>query len=33
MVNCSLEELLAIMFCIMLEEDVAGILGNERLEP
>ena len=33
MVNCSLEEFLAIICCIMLEENVAGILGNERIEP
>lgn len=33
MVSCSSEEFLDIMFCIMLEESVAGILGNERIEP
>lgn len=32
MVNCSLEEFLAIMFYVMLEENIAGILENERIE-
>lgn len=33
MINCSLEEFLAIMFCIILEENILGILGNERIVP
>lgn len=33
MINCSLEESLAIMFCIILEENILGILGNERIVP
>lgn len=33
MINCSLEEFLAIMFCIILEENILGILRNERIVP
>lgn len=32
-VNCSLEEFLAVAFCIVLKEKTLGILGNERMEP
>lgn len=33
MINCNLEGFLAIMFCIILEENILGILGNERVVP
>lgn len=33
MINCSLEEFLPIMFCIILEKNILGILGNERIVP
>lgn len=33
MINSSWEEFLAFMFCIILEENTLGILGNERIVP